>query len=67
MAESAALELAEVCLKLGQSSQSVSVCLQLLDTDLTEQTKQKALKTLAAAYDQQKDYDKAAMALSNQW
>jgi tetratricopeptide (TPR) repeat protein len=67
MAESAALELAEVCLELGQSSQSISVCLQLLDSDLPEQTKQKALKTLADAYNHQKDYDKAALALSNQW
>jgi len=67
MAENAALELAEVCLELGQSSQSISVCLQLLDTELTEQTKQRALKTLAAAYNHQKDYDKAALALSNQW
>jgi tetratricopeptide (TPR) repeat protein len=66
-AERAALDLAEVCLRLGQSSQSVSVCLKLLDADLTEQTKKRALETLADAYKQQKDYDKAALALSNQW
>ena len=67
LADNAALDLADVCLRLGQSSQSVSVCMRLLDTDLTEQTKQRALKTLADAYKQQKDYDKAALALSNQW
>lgn len=66
-AERAALDLADVCLRLGQSSQSVSVCLKLLDTDLTEQTKKRALETLADAYKQKKDYDKAALALSNQW
>jgi hypothetical protein len=67
LAEQAALELAEVCLKLEQSSQSVSVCLQLLNSDVSDQTHQHALKTLAEAYNRQKDYDKAALALAGQW
>lgn len=67
MAKKTALELAEVCLKLGRSPQTVSVCLQLLDSDVPEQTKQKTLKILAAAYNQQKKYDKAALALTGQW
>ncbi len=67
LAQKTALELADVCLKLGQSSQTISVCLQLLDSDVSAQTKQEALRTLAAAYSQQKNYDKAALALSGQW
>jgi len=67
LAQNTALELAGVCLKLGRSPQSISVCLQLLDSDVSPQMKQQTLKTLAAAYSQQKDYDKAASALSGQW
>jgi tetratricopeptide (TPR) repeat protein len=67
LAQSAALELADVCLKLGRSAQSISVCLQLLDSDVPPPIKQQALKTLGSAYTQQKDYDKAALALSGQW
>ena len=67
LAEKTALELADICLKLEQSSQSVSVCLQLLDSDVSPQTKQRTLNMLAEAYTQQKDYDKAALALSGQW
>lgn len=67
LAQTTALELAGVCLKLGRSAQSISVCLQLLDSDVSPQMKQQTLKTLAAAYRQQKDYDKAASVLSGQW
>ncbi len=67
LAQTTAIELAGVCLKLSRSEQSISVCLQLLDSDVPPQIKQQTLKTLAAAYCQQKDYDKAALALSGQW
>ncbi len=67
LAQRAAFELADVCLKLGQSSQSISVCLQLLDSDVSAQEKQRTYKMLAAAYNQQKDYNKAVLALSGQW
>ncbi|MHC4556815.1 MAG: hypothetical protein ACYS80_05865, partial [Planctomycetota bacterium] len=67
LAQRTALELADVCLKLDRSSQTISVCLQLLDSDLPAEIKQKALNMLAAAYNQQKNYDKAALALSGQW
>jgi tetratricopeptide (TPR) repeat protein len=67
LAQDAAMELADVCLKLGRSSQSISVCLQLLNSDTSAEMRQQMLKTLAAAYNQQKDYDKAARALSGQW
>ena len=67
LAQTAAMELASVCVKLGRSTQSISVCLRLLESDVPPQVKQQTLKTLAAAYRQEKDYDKAALALSGQW
>jgi tetratricopeptide (TPR) repeat protein len=67
LAQRTALELADVCLKIGRSPQGISVCLQLLDSDVPAQIKQETLKVLAAAYSQQKDYEKAALALSGQW
>jgi TolA-binding protein len=62
-----ALELAKVCLKLGQSSQTISICSQLLDLEPSPQIKQKALNILAAAYNRQKNYDKAALVLLGKW
>ena len=67
LAQQTAMELADVCLKLERGSQAVSVCLQLLESDVSEQTKQEILRMLAAAYNQQKNYDKATLALSGQW
>ncbi len=62
-----ALELSDVCLKLGQNSQTISICSQLLDLDPSEQIKQKALNILAEAHRRQKNYDKAALALLGKW
>ena len=62
-AQTASFELAEVCLKLKDYRQTISICKQLLDSSTPEQIKQKASKLLAAAYSNQKNYDKAAMAL----
>ena len=62
-----AMELADVCLKIGRGSQAVSVCLQLLESDVPEQNKQEILRMLAAGYNLQKNYDKATLALSGQW
>jgi tetratricopeptide (TPR) repeat protein len=61
-----ALRLAEVCLDLGQSSQTITVCRQLLDSEVSSQVRQKALKVQAAAYNQQKNFDNAALALVGQ-
>jgi tetratricopeptide (TPR) repeat protein len=66
LAHEIALELAEVCLKLGQNSQTVSVCLQLRDSAVSTRIKQKASKLLAAAYNRQKKFDDAALALLGQ-
>lgn len=62
-----ALSLAEVCLQLGKNDQAVFVCSQLLDLQLPEQTKKKTLDLMAMAYNQQKNYDRAALALLGHW
>ena len=67
LAHEIALELADVCLKLGQSPQTISICLQLLDLGPSAKIKQKALNILAAAYNRQKNYDRAALALLGKW
>jgi len=61
-----ALRLAEVCLDLGQSSQAITVCKQLLDSEVSSRIRQKALKVLAVAYKDQKNFDNAALALVGQ-
>jgi tetratricopeptide (TPR) repeat protein len=63
VAHTASLELAEVCFKLKDYRQTISICTQLLDSSASKQIKQQASKTLAAVYSSQQDYDKAAMAL----
>jgi len=67
LAHEVTLELADVCLKLGQNSQAISTCSQLLNSALPAQIKQKALHIMAAAYNQQKNYNKAALTLLGQW
>jgi hypothetical protein len=67
LAHEIAVTLAEVCLKLGQDSQAQSVCLQILNLNPSAQIKQEVLNILATAYNRQKNYDKAALALSGQW
>ena len=67
LAHQVALKLGEICLKLGQDSHAVSVCSQLLELQPSEQIKQETLELLAMAYNQQKNYDRAALALLGQW
>ena len=67
LAQEVALELADVCLKLGENSQAIYVCSQLLNSDPSEQIRQKALNILAIAYKQQKKYDKATLILLGKW
>ncbi len=67
LAQEVALELADVCLKLGENSQAIYVCSQLLDSDPSEQIRQKTLSVLAMAYKQQKKYDKATLILLDKW
>jgi tetratricopeptide (TPR) repeat protein len=63
----ATLKLAKVCMDLGNNAQAISVCRQLLNLQPEQETKQKALELLAAAYKQNKNYDSAALALLGQW
>lgn len=67
LARQIAMELADVCLKLERGEQAASVCLRLMESDVPEQQKQKVLNMLATAYNLQKNYDKATLALSGQW
>jgi len=62
-----ALELADVCLKMGHNAQTISICSQLLDLGPSGKIKQMALNTLSVAYRRQKNYDKAALALLGKW
>ncbi|MBN2313803.1 MAG: tetratricopeptide repeat protein [Sedimentisphaerales bacterium] len=67
LAHEAAQILSDICVKLDQDDQAISVCLKLLDSDPPKEVKQNALKTLAAAYRERSEYDKAVLALSGQW
>jgi tetratricopeptide (TPR) repeat protein len=60
-------KLADVCFILGQNSQAISICSRLLDSQPSEQIKQKALVLLANAYNRQKNYDGAVLALLGRW
>lgn len=59
-------ELADVCLKLSQYPQTISICSQLLDLAPSRQIRRRALNIMAVAYKQQKDYDKAASSIIGQ-
>ncbi|MHC4322653.1 MAG: tetratricopeptide repeat protein [Planctomycetota bacterium] len=67
LAQQVAMDLADVCLKIGRGSQAVSVCLQLLESDVPERQKLRVLRTLAAAYNLLENYEKATLALSGRW
>ncbi len=67
LAHKAAQTLSDVCVKLDQNKQAISVCLKLLESNPSEEIKQKTLTILAKAYREQEEYDKAALALSGQW
>jgi len=67
LANEITLRLAEVCLELGQTSQTITVCKQLLDSEVSTPMKHETLKVLAAAYSRQKNYNDAALALLGQW
>ena len=59
-------ELAYVCLKLGQNSQTISICSQLLDSAAAAPISQKASDLLATAYTRQRHYNRAVLALLGQ-
>lgn len=67
LAQQIALELTDVCLKLGRSPQAISICRQLLSSNVPPEMRREVLRLLAEGYNLEKDYDKAALALSGQW
>jgi tetratricopeptide (TPR) repeat protein len=75
-AQQVSLELAEVCLKLGENQQAITICSQLIDSSQSrssatgegrqtadESIKRRASGILASAYNKQQDYDRAAQVL----
>ena len=62
----ATFQLASVCLQIGQITQTISLCNQLLELNIPVTLKQNAQKLLAEAYTQEKEYEKAVLALSSQ-
>jgi tetratricopeptide (TPR) repeat protein len=67
VAHEIAFQLADVCMKLGQDSKAVSICTRLLDSDAKAELKKRTLRMLATAYGQQKEYERAVLALVGQW
>jgi tetratricopeptide (TPR) repeat protein len=67
LAQKASQALSDVCVKLDQNEQAISVCLKILESNPSGEIKQSTLKILATAYEEQEEYDKAALALSGQW
>ena len=63
-AHAATCDLAEICLKLEKPQQAVTLCQELLKAELTPPEQAAAREILGRAYVQQKEYDKAAMALA---
>jgi tetratricopeptide (TPR) repeat protein len=62
-AQEVGCELADVCLQLGQDSQAISICSQVLDSAPSAPIRQKALSLLTKAHIRQKNYDRAALSL----
>ncbi len=63
MANEVSLELADAELELGQTGRTIALCSQLLEGRISASTRQSATELLAEAYNRQKNYDKAALAL----
>ncbi len=59
----ATVTLANVCLQLERDTQTITLCRQLLDSDLSDDIRQRTTKLLVSAYNRQKDYNRAALAL----
>jgi tetratricopeptide (TPR) repeat protein len=64
LSQQIATELADICLKLGQNSTAITICLDLINSNIavSDSIKTKTLNILAAAYSRQKEYNKAALA-----
>jgi tetratricopeptide (TPR) repeat protein len=56
-------KLADVYMQMGRSKQALSVCSKLLALNPSDRIRQKTLDLMAIGYNNQKDYNKAALAL----
>ncbi len=63
LANEIALTLAKLCLRLGRSTQTISICSQLLDSHCPAAVEQQARLLIADAYTKNNSYDKALLAL----
>ena len=66
MSQNASKKMAQVCLELGYSDQAISVCRQILDSNVSEGLKSDVTKILVQALNQEKKYEEAALVLSAQ-
>jgi tetratricopeptide (TPR) repeat protein len=64
LAHRTALDLAEVCVQSEHNAQAITVCRELLKSPCSEEVRRSARAILGRAYVREKDYQRAAMALS---
>jgi tetratricopeptide (TPR) repeat protein len=64
LADRVALDLAGICLRLGRSAQAVALAGELLKSSCGDDVRRAAQNILGRAYSQQKEYERAAIALS---
>jgi tetratricopeptide (TPR) repeat protein len=64
LAHRTALDLAEVCVRSEHNAQAITVCRELLKSPCSEEVRRSARAILGRAYVREKDYQRAAMALS---
>ena len=64
LAHRAALDLADICVRSDRNAQAITVCRELLKSPCSEDVRRKAREVLGRAYVREKDYQRAAMALS---
>ena len=67
LANEITLELADICLKLGQDDKTILICSGILGLQPDDELKQKTLTLLSAAHSKQQNYERAALALLGQW
>jgi TolA-binding protein len=57
-------ELADVCVRLGDNAQAVSICSQILNSSIPDDLRKRTRRILGSAYANQKQYEKAAKVFS---
>ena len=67
LAHEISYSLGQVCMKMGRNKQAISIFSQLLELEPEKEIQQDTLILIAKAYNEQQDYDKAALTLLGQW